>query len=82
MTGYAFDPPLQLCTDPEWAILSLDQAAQVVRAHLLAHAGPDAARLLQRIDRAVTREQKEILCNESREWAERNRLVSTPPIGA
>jgi len=82
MPGYAFDAPLQLRTDPDWAILSLDQAAQAVRAHLLAHADPDAARLLQRIDRAVTREQKEILCNEFREWAERNRLVSTPPIGA
>jgi hypothetical protein len=73
---------LHLRTDPDGAIHSLEQAVQFVRAQVLAHADGDGARLLGRIDRATTREHKQMLCNEFREWAAHNRLVLAPSIGA
>jgi hypothetical protein len=51
MNSRAFDPPLHLRTDRDGAIHSLEQAAQLVRAHVLAHADSDAAWLLGRIER-------------------------------
>jgi hypothetical protein len=78
MTIFEFNPPLQLCNDPNCKIVSLGEAAELLAAHVLAHADREAARFCDQIKHCTTPEVAEDLANAFRNWAMRKRLVVVP----
>ena len=56
MATYRFDPPLQLRNDPSWTIVSLDEVAELLAAHALAHSDGEAARYRDQIRHCATPE--------------------------
>jgi hypothetical protein len=56
MTIFEFNPPLQLCNDPNCKIVSLGEAAELLAAHVLAHADREAARFCDQIKHCTTPE--------------------------
>jgi len=79
MTTFEFHPPLQLCNNHNLTITSLDEAEEVLTAHVLAHADREAAQFRDQIKHCETREAAANLANMFRDWAVRKRLVIAPP---
>jgi len=78
MATYRFNPPLQLRNDPSWTIFSLDEVAELLAAHALAHADGEAARFRDQIKHCATPEAAANLGSTLRDWAIRKRLVAAP----
>ena len=75
MASYAFHPPIHLKHDPDRAIRSLEEAAEIVRAH----AGGGAEMLLEQLDRANSPESAEAAGRAFRAWAAKHGLLLVPP---
>ena len=78
MATYGFNPPLQLHNNPSWTIVSLDEVAELLAAHALAHADGEAARFRDQIRHRTTSEAAANLGSTLRDWAIRKRLVAAP----
>ena len=78
MATCRFDPPLQLRNDPSWTIVSLDEVAELLAAHALAHSDGEAARYRDQIRHCTTPEAAANLGDSLRDWAIRKRLVAAP----
>lgn len=78
MTKFEFNPPLQMCNDPDCKIVSLGEVTELLAAHVLAHADREAARFRDQIKQCTTPEVAEDLANAFRNWAMRKRLVAVP----
>ena len=75
MASYAFHPPLHLKHDPDRAIRSLEEAAEIVRAHT----GAGAEKVLQQIERANSPEKAEAAGRAFRAWTQQEGLLLVPP---
>jgi len=70
---------LQLCNDSNLTIASLDEASEVLAAHVLAHADGEAARFRDHIKHCTTHEAAAALANTFRNWAVRKRFGDCSP---
>jgi hypothetical protein len=79
MASFAFHPPVHLRADPDTAIRSLDEAAEIVRKHAGDHADPRSEGVLHKIEAASSPEQAEAAGQAFRAWAEEQGLLLVPP---
>ena len=75
MASYAFHPPIHLKQDPDRAIRSLEEAAEIVRQH----PSNGAEKVLHQIDRANSPDKAEAAGRAFRAWTEQEGLLLIPP---
>ena len=75
MASYAFHPPIHLKHDPDRAVRSLEEAAEIVRQH----PGAGAEKVLHQIDRANSPEKAEAAGRAFRDWTRAEGLALVPP---
>jgi hypothetical protein len=82
MASFAFHPPVHLRTEPDTAVRSLDEAAEIIRKYAGDHADPRSEGVLHRIEAASNPEQAEAAGQAFRAWAEEKGLLVIPPEDA